>query len=140
MLARSDTFQEEHDVLKQKSYRSNSGYRRLDALSDECVGSAGRIETEMIRNITALIAAATCAGLIVFIAPGLVREIAAVAMPFGELHTGMESGSFINRLPESGCARDPWPYGCDWRAPSERSQIVKKARNRYRQYSLTTSL
>ena len=89
----------EHDDLEKLMAQADS----LDSEMLQRVRRGRRhIETEMIRNITALIAAATCAGLIVLIAPGLVREIAAVAMPFGELHTGVKNGRFINRLNEEG--------------------------------------
>jgi hypothetical protein len=92
----------------------------------------------MIKKITALIAAATCTGLIALIASGFSREIATVAMPFGRLHTGIENDSLPIRPPDSGCSRDPWPYGCDWRASSERRQIVKKVHNRYHRHALTS--
>jgi hypothetical protein len=55
----------------------------------------------MIKKITALIAAATCTGLIALIASGFSREIAAVAMPFGRLHTGIENDSLPIRPPDS---------------------------------------
>jgi len=91
----------------------------------------------MIKKITVLIAAATCMGLIAFIAPGFAREIAAVAMPFGKLQTGIGNSSLVISPPDSGCSRDPWPYGCDWRASSERRQIAKKAHNRHHLHAVT---
>jgi hypothetical protein len=76
-----------------------------------------------------LVTAATCIGLIAFIAPGFAREIAA-AMPFGKPHAMVDNGSVAVRPPELGCSRDPWPYGCDWRPSSGRTQITKRTHNR----------
>jgi len=91
----------------------------------------------MIKKITALIAVATCMGLIAFIAPGFVREIAAAAMPSWKLHAGVDNGSLAITPPDSGGSRDPWPYGCDWRA-SNRTQIAKRAHNRHHERAVTT--
>ena len=92
----------------------------------------------MIKKITALITATTCMGLIAFIAPGFAREIVAVAMPSGNLHAGIDNGGLAIRPPDSGCSRDPWPYGCDWRVSSGRAQVVKRAHNRRHGHEVTT--
>jgi len=91
----------------------------------------------MIKKITALIAAAACIVLIAFIAPGFAREIAAVALPFGKLHAGIDHGSLATGPPDSGCSTDPWPYGCDWRA-SGPTQIAKTVHNRHHGRAVTT--
>ena len=89
---------------------------------------------KIIKEITALIAAAACMVPIAFFAPGFARESAAVALPSGKLHAGIDNGSLA---PDSGCSADPWPYGCDWRA-SGPAQIAKRAHNRHHGRAVTT--
>jgi hypothetical protein len=90
----------------------------------------------MIDKIIALVTAAICLGLIAFIAPGFAREIEA-AMPFGKPDAAIDHGSFAVRPPDLGCSRDPWPYGCDWRASSNRTQIAKRGHNRHHWHAVT---
>jgi hypothetical protein len=92
----------------------------------------------MTRRIIALIGAAACTGLIVIFIPGFAREIAAGVTPSSEIQTGIEDGSLVISPPDATCSHNPWPYGCDWRAPIGRKQIAKKIRNRHHPYALTT--
>ena len=91
----------------------------------------------MIKKMAVLIGAAACIGLVVIFVPGFAREIAAGVMPLSKIHLGIEDDGLVIR-PHAACPYDPWPYGCDWRAPIVRKQIVKKARTRHHRYALIT--
>lgn len=92
----------------------------------------------MIKKMAVLIGAAVCTGLVVVFVPGFAREIAAGVVPLSKIHLGIEDGGLVISPPHAACPRDPWPYGCDWRAPIGRKQIVKKPRTRHHRYALIT--
>lgn len=92
----------------------------------------------MNKKITVLIGAAACTGLIVVFVPGFAREIAAGVGPSTKLQSGIEGGGLVISPPDAACSQDPWPYGCNWGAPTRRKKIVKKGQARYHHYGLTT--
>ncbi len=95
-------------------------------------------EIDMIKKMIVLIGAAACTGLVIIFVPGLAREIAAGVMPLSKIHLGVEDGGLDIRPPDAACSHDAWPYGCDWRAPIGRKQIVKRVRTRHHRYVLIT--
>jgi len=89
----------------------------------------------MIKKMTVFIGAAACTGLIVIFVSGFAREIAAGVMPDSKMQFGIEDGGSAIGPPGVACLHDPWPYGCNWREPIGRKQIVKKVRIRHHRYA-----
>ncbi len=92
----------------------------------------------MIKKMIGLIGAAACTGLVVIFVPGFAREIDAGVMPLSKIQLGVEDGGLVISPPDAACPHDPWPYGCDWRAPIGQKQIVKRVRTRHHGYALIT--
>ena len=90
----------------------------------------------MTKKMTAFIGAATLAGLFVVFAFGFAREVGAGIMTFNKIQLGIGDDGLVINPPVGVCPREPWPYGCDWRAPTERKQIVKNTRTRHHRYAL----
>lgn len=92
----------------------------------------------MIKKMITLIGAAACTGFVFIFVPGYAREITAAVMPFSKMQLGIEDGGLVTSPPAATCPHEPWPYGCDWRMPLGRKQIVKKVHTRHHRYALTT--
>jgi len=97
-----------------------------------------RIEIDVIKKMSVLTAAAACTGLAVIFASGFTREIGAGVMPLNKIQLGIEDGGLVIKPPDAACPHDPWPFGCDWRPPTGRKQIVKKVRSRHHRYAFAT--
>jgi hypothetical protein len=95
-------------------------------------------EIDMIKKMIVLIGAVACTGLVVIFVPGFAREIGAGVMLLSKIELGVEDAGLVISPPDAGCPHDPWPYGCDWRAPIGQKQIVKSVRTRHHRYALTT--
>jgi hypothetical protein len=93
---------------------------------------------QMIKKMTVLIGAAACTGLVVIFVLGFARGIAAGVMPFGKTQLGIEDSNLVISPPDITCRRDPWPYGCDWRASVGRKHFVKEVRTRHHSHALIT--
>jgi hypothetical protein len=93
----------------------------------------------MIKRVTVVVAAFFFVGLVIIFAPGFARDIEAGAMSVGKIQPGTVAGHSI-ASPEAGCSRQPWPYGCDWRASEPKKKIArstKNDRNRRNHHGLT---
>jgi hypothetical protein len=95
----------------------------------------------MVKRVTVVVAAFFCVGLVIIFAPGFARDIEAGVMSVDKIQPGTAAGHSI-ASPEAGCSRQPWPYGCDWRASSEpKKKIARSAtkndRNRRNHHGLT---
>ena len=91
---------------------------------------------DMIQKMTVFAGTAACAGLIAIFVPAFGRDIAADVLPFSKMQLGSQDGSLVISPPDIACRHEPWPYGCDWRAPIGRKQIAKTARTRHPRYVL----
>ena len=89
----------------------------------------------MIKQLRALIGAAACIGLGVIFVAGFAREIDAGVIPFSTIQLGNEDGGSVINSPDAGCPHYSWPYGCDWRPPTGRKQIVKTVQARHHRFA-----
>jgi hypothetical protein len=94
----------------------------------------------MIKKLKVLIGAVACTGLAIIFVPGFARDIDAGVMPFSKIQLGNEDGGLGINSPDAGCPHYSWPYGCDWRPPTGRKQIVKMVRTRHHRYAAITGL
>jgi hypothetical protein len=94
----------------------------------------------MIKKLTVLIGVAACTGLAVIFVPGFAREIDAGVIPFSKVQAGNEEGGLVIHPSDAACPHYSWPYGCDWRPPIGRKQIVKKVPGRHHRFVVITAL
>jgi len=94
----------------------------------------------MINKLRVLIGAAACTGLAVIFVPGFAREIDAGVISFSTIHLGNADGGSVINSPNTGCPHYSWPYGCVWRPPTGRKQIVKLVRTRHYRFATITGL
>jgi hypothetical protein len=84
-----------------------------------------------------LIGAVACTGLAIIFVPGFAREMDAGVMPFSKIQLGIEEdGGLVINPPDAVCPHYSWPYGCDWRPPTGRKQIVKRVRTRHHRFAV----
>jgi hypothetical protein len=67
---------------------------------------------------------AVCTGLLIVLVLGFAHVIAGAVMASPKLQSQLERN--IRPL-DPGCARAPWPFGCDWGVPTGRRKIVRKS-------------
>jgi hypothetical protein len=72
----------------------------------------------MIKKISIVVAAVACLVFVIIVAPSFAREIVGK----------FQAGTFAHAIApaEAGCARAPWPYGCDWRATADHKKKIAK--------------